>query len=232
MSYRWLLLAVLIALPAPAQDPHLPVFVELFTSEGCSSCPPADQLLQQIDSRVIVLSEHVDYWNHDGWADPFSSSELTARQQAYSRRFHIDGPYTPEMVVDGAAEFTGSDAARLSRELTAAAQRPKAAVKLERTDSGVQVKVERAPANDAVFLAIADESDESSVSAGENRGRRLRHVAVARGMRKIGKVEQDGGFQRQIGMARKTRGQRVIVFVQEGDSGPVSGAAMLPAEKL
>jgi hypothetical protein len=231
MPYAVALIALLLALPAFSQNTRAPILVELFTSEGCSSCPPADRLLEQIDPRVIVLSEHVDYWNHDGWADPFSSAELTARQQAYSRRFHLDGPYTPEMVVDGTAEFTGSDAPRLSREVNAAAQRQKAAVTLHRTGSGIQVSIEGAPAGDGVFLALADPSGESNVSNGENRGRHLRHVAILRSLRKVGKVDKSAAFQREIGLAANSRGQRVIVFVQEGETGPVAGVAMLAPEK-
>lgn len=233
MAYSLLLTALLFAVPSLAQNTRAPILVELFTSEGCSSCPPADRVLQQIDSRVVVLSEHVDYWNHDGWVDPFSSAEVTARQDAYSRRFHLDGPYTPEMVVDGTAEFNGSDASRLSRELSAAAQRRKASLTLQRRDSGVQVTVEGASAGESVYLAVADDSAESNVSAGENRGRRLHHVAIARSLRKVGKIERGGTFQKEINLpGKKTRGQRLIVFVQEGDTGPVSGAAMLPPEKL
>ena len=90
------------------------VVVELFTSQGCSSCPPADALLAVLDKdpNVIVLSEHVDYWNHLGWRDPFSSSAHSARQQQYARRFGQDGPYTPQMVVDGRVQFVGSDSRR------------------------------------------------------------------------------------------------------------------------
>lgn len=232
MAYCSLLIAILFAFPVLAQNTRAPILVELFTSEGCSSCPPADHLLQVIDSRVVVLSEHVDYWNHDGWTDPYSSADVTARQQAYSRRFHLEEPYTPEAVVDGTAEMNGSDGPRLSSALNAAAQRHKAAVKLERDGSGVQVAVEGAGAGQSVYLAVADDTDESNVSAGENRGRHLQHVAVARSLRKVGKVEAGGAFQKEIHLPGKTRGQRVIVFVQEGDTGPVSGVAMLPPEKL
>lgn len=231
MAYRLLLVAFVFVFPTVAQDTRAPILVELFTSEGCSSCPPADRLLEQIDSRVVVLSEHVDYWNHDGWTDPFSSADVTARQQAYSRRFHLDEPYTPEVVVDGTAELNGSDAPRLSRELNAAVKRPKASVKVERDGSGVQIAVAGAGTGQTVYLAVADDSDESNVSAGENRGRRLQYVAVARSLRKVGKIE-GGTFQKEVHLPGKTRGQRVIVFVQEGDTGPVSGVAMLPPEKM
>jgi len=232
MPYALRLIASLLAaISCFAQNSRSPVVVELFTSEGCSSCPPADLLLAQIDPHAIVLSEHVDYWNHDGWVDPYSSPEVTLRQQAYTRRFHLDGPYTPEMVVDGAVEFNGSDAARASHELSAEAAKPKTAVRLTRTPSGVQIGVEGARPGTGVVLAIADDSDESSVTAGENQGHRLRHVAVVRSLKRIGKVERGGSFQKEIALPAKTREQRVVAFLQDGDTGPISGAAMLPSEK-
>ena len=117
---RNLLLAVtLIVLSADAvADPErAPVLVELFTSEGCSSCPPADRHLTQLDSQAIVLSEHVDYWNDQGWKDKFSSPVFTQRQEAYARQFGLQSPYTPQMVVDGEAQFVGGDTRRAAVDI-------------------------------------------------------------------------------------------------------------------
>ena len=109
--------------PSPA-----PVVVELFTSEGCSSCPPADQLLDRLTAaaaddgaKVVALGEHVDYWDRLGWRDRFSSAAFTSRQELYARRFNLDSAYTPQMVVDGHAEFVGSDSAAARRAIAKAA---------------------------------------------------------------------------------------------------------------
>src|ERR1700691_2578855 len=117
---------------SPDSDMRIPVLVELFTSEGCSSCPPADALLEKLDgeqpiagAQIIVLSEHVDYWNHLGWKDPFSSAAFSARQEMYAHRFSLDGPYTPEMVVNGSAECNGSDAQKAESAIRHAIQEPK-----------------------------------------------------------------------------------------------------------
>ena len=114
-----------------------PVLVELFTSEGCSSCPPADAMLAKLDrlqpvagAQVIVMEEHVDYWNHDGWIDKYSSSALTQRQDGYKSRFRINDVYTPQMVVDGSTQFLGSDAKAAVHAIEEARSKPKVGVRV------------------------------------------------------------------------------------------------------
>jgi hypothetical protein len=209
----------------PVAPVRAPVLVELFTSEGCSDCPPADHVLAQLDRVVVVLSEHVDYWNHQGWKDPFSSHEFTVRQETYSERFHLDSPYTPQMVVDGVAQFVGSDAKRAASEVAEAGKRPKADVKLAREGSGVRIEVLGAPSSAGVFLALAEDSTASDVAAGENKGRHLAHVAVLRSLRKVGSVKRGAAFSASVPLPAGAAEQRVVVFLQEGSAGPVLGAA-------
>jgi hypothetical protein len=224
---------VCLALTAVAADPvRQPVLVELFTSEGCSSCPPADRLLAQLDSQVIVLSEHVDYWDNLGWKDKFSSPAFTERQEVYARAFRLESPYTPQMVVDGAAQFTGGDARQAAAEIAKAASQAKASITLMRSGAGVQVAVEGAPREADIWLALADNNATTKVGAGENRGHTLNHVAVVRSLRKIGYVKRKGGFSRQIDLPAGAGGQRVVVFLQEAGQAHVLGAAMLPAPEI
>jgi hypothetical protein len=209
-----------------------PVLVELFTSEGCSSCPPADRHLQQLDSGAIVLSEHVDYWNQLGWKDKFSSPEYTQRQETYAKEFGLESPYTPQMVVDGAAQFTGGDTRRAAVEIDKAANRAKATIVLERVTKGLRVDIEGVPHEADIWLALADDSDTTRVAAGENKGRTLVHVAVVRSLRKIGWVKRGGEFSRQIDLPTGASGQRVVVFLQETGQARVWGVAMLPAPEI
>jgi hypothetical protein len=156
------------------------VLVELFTSEGCSSCPPADALLERLDAQpfdgvqIIALSEHVDYWNHQGWSDPYSSAAFSARQQEYARRFGIDGPYTPEMVVDGRREFVGSDARAAESAIRSAAGHPITAISITDQDGRTVVEVSPLPQGTgrkaAVFVAHAANSGLQNVAGGENKG--------------------------------------------------------------
>ena len=223
--YRHLLIALFCCFAFGASNAsRAPVLVELFTSEGCSSCPPADRVLQQLDADAIVLSEHVDYWDQLGWKDAFSSHSLTERQMNYGRQLGLDQVYTPEMVVDGKVEFNGGDGGRARGEIAKAAQRPKAQVTITRTGSGLQVDVKDAPHSATVFLAVADNADASQVGAGENKGHRLQHVSVLRELRKLGTVKKGGNFS--LPVLAPAASQRLVVFVQESGQGAIEGAAV------
>ena len=211
-----------------------PVLVELFTSEGCSSCPPADLVLQRLERgqvvpgvTVIALSEHVDYWNHLGWRDPFSSPLMTQRQQVYATRFRIDGPYTPQMVVDGEQQFVGSDAVRARRAIALAAQRQKLDVTAGMTSPGtLQVTVPASAANADVMLAVVYDPEPSAVARGENSGRRLVHVSVVKSLLRVGEVSGGKGFTGNVQVLDDARlaNERAVVFVQERGQGSVLGS--------
>lgn len=234
-----------------AQDPRGPVLVELFTSEGCSSCPPADALLQELDRKqpvpgadAIVLSEHVDYWNRIGWKDPFSSSFFSERQSAYADRFGLSSVYTPQMVVDGAAEFTGSESGTARDAIGKAGRAPKLAVRLssvrlEESNSlraSVEVdgpvKTRRAD----VFVVLALDHAESQVSRGENAGRNLSHVGVVKKLEKIGEFRAGEKFAKDVEFKIDTANPgnlRLVAFVQERGMGRVLGATeVLAGSKL
>src|SRR5579862_170106 len=182
---------VLLCVAADNGAPRVPVLLELFTSEGCSDCPPADRLLELLDQKqpvagadLIVLSEHVDYWDRLGWKDPFSSSQYTVRQQDYSDKYHFDGVYTPQLAVDGRFGLVGSDAGAAQAAIRNAMREPKINLRiLEAVRNGNQVTftVELpAAAGQAgvLYVALADNRAESHVSRGENAGHALSHVAV------------------------------------------------------
>jgi len=172
-----------------------------------------------------VLSEHVDYWDRLGWRDPFSSHAATLRQEAYARGFGTEGPYTPQMVVDGATEFVGNDTRRATEEIARARSREKIAVRVSRTDAGVQVRIDAATKPAEVWMALADDSATSQVLAGENKGRSLHHVAVVRSLRKIGVLKRGAGFDQVV--AVPAGAGRVVVFVQDGGLGKVYGVGAL-----
>ncbi|MGD1063771.1 MAG: DUF1223 domain-containing protein [Terracidiphilus sp.] len=190
---------------APAQAPTQPnpVLVELFTSEGCSDCPPADAVLAQLDTQgfpgaqVIVLSEHVTYWNHQGWTDPFSFDEIDFRQQGYVRQFGLDSPATPQFVVDGAMQLAGSNPPVLAGFITRAAAAPKIQIEIgnahRAANGSIAFTVHTATAAKGTLVAvIAENATHSEVSHGENAGRTLHHVAVVRVIKEFGSSATDG----------------------------------------
>lgn len=243
---------------SPAASPNaslrVPVLVELFTSEGCSSCPPADLLLMQLDqtpalagAEIIALSEHVDYWNYIGWSDPFSSEAYSARQQAYAEALRLTGGrgdvYTPQMVVDGQFEFVGGNAVKAREAIVQAAVFPKAEVKLSLINAAsndelkLRVHASQLPQVHAqdqaeVMLAIAESNLASSVTHGENSGRKLRHTAVARVLRGLGQFaptqkvfETETAIKLAAGWKRNDL--RLIAFIQEHTHRRILGAASI-----
>lgn len=237
------------AVPPRASDGRrAPVIVELFTSEGCSSCPPADKILEHLEksqpvegAEIIALSEHVDYWNYIGWSDPFSSELFSARQQAYAPVFRNDGVYTPQMVVDGQAEFVGSNLTKAQTAIARAAKLPKADVTLEWMADAKSIKlkasVEKLPAisdgdTAEVLLAITESNLASQVVRGENAGRRLPHTAVVRELRSLGNISDSGKpFRAETTFAPgkdwKLGNLRTVIFVQERRHKRILGATVV-----
>jgi hypothetical protein len=224
-----------------------PVLVELFTSEGCSDCPPADALLEKLDRsepangiEVIALSEHVDYWNYIGWRDPYSSYEYSLRQGAYGRQFGLGSVYTPQMVVDGRVQFVGSDERDALRAIEDASRTAKIPISLSsvRFDGAnrIVLHVEAGPwpaslppSSAEVLLALADDSDVSSVTRGENAGRTLKHVAVVRSLVSVGKLDAAGSFSQSVTLnldRGSTRNVRVVAIVQQPEVGGVLGVGL------
>ncbi len=227
-------------------DAH-PILVELFTSEGCSSCPPADALLQRMDTsppiagaQFIVLSEHVDYWDHDGWKDPNSSAALTERQAAYVRALGLKTAYTPQIIVDGISEMRANDLQQADKVFHEAAAAPKVPVRIGEVsvDAGnpdvLRTRIEADGNSDKhnadVFVAVALDRVESQVLRGENGGRRLTHVAVVLQLTKIGKLPKGKTFDESVQLKLKPgtdpRNIRIVAFVQEPGPGRLLGAAL------
>lgn len=223
--------------PASARA-RVPVLVELFTSEGCSDCPPADRLLEELDAKqfvpgaqAIVLSEHVTYWNHLGWRDPFSMDEMDDRQKEYGARFNLDSIYTPQVVVDGAAQLVGNNSADLTRAVANAALTPKKPLTIADAhwENGAVVFAAHGTAEYGARLvaALAADATRSEVARGENAGRTLHHVAVVRVMKDFGSAVADGKQLRLSG-GTLTRGNgasepvRLVVFAVDRKTGHVS----------
>jgi hypothetical protein len=237
-----------IAQSSTPEAARKPVVVELFTSEGCSSCPPADALLQQLvaeqpvgGAEIIALEEHVDYWNHDGWVDPYSAQEWTQRQQDYASLIKND-PYTPELVVDGQKQFVGNNPQQAELEIEKAARSVKTdiAITTAKSDSkGASLRVSAGKLSGTVsgdvaeiWLAVTEDGLHSTVSRGENAGHVLQHVATLRSLKKIGTADANGAAVSFSGETIvkfnphwNVEKLRVTVFIQKKKSREILGAA-------
>jgi hypothetical protein len=231
------------AAQSPSPTGRTPVLVELFTSEGCSSCPPADKLLATLaaqqpvaGARVIVLEEHVDYWDQGGWHDRFSSSQFTTRQNLYAPRLKFDDPYTPQMVVDGQTQFVGNDSTKAVAAITQAAQGEKLALMLgAATVEGKRITCTVSAANAGalprgdLYAVLVDPSASTEVRAGENGGKRLEHVSVVRSFQRIGRLQDLSkgpvAFKMSAPSEEAAGKMRLVVFAQLPDQGAVRGVA-------
>ena len=240
-----------IWLPAghAAEAPLTPVIVELFTSQGCSSCPPADAILRSFERNqpvadvvIVPLSEHVDYWNRLGWRDPFSSPRFSARQRAYGAALDLPGLYTPMMVVDGRTVLVGSDRDSAQRAIEEAGAHPKTTVHLDvdtiETSRVIDVAMsvgEPVPNSGRaveIWLAVTEAGLVTDVMAGENMFRRLRHTGVVRHLERVATM----AFADPLPTAPVTRRVqlddawdrsrlRVVVFLQDSATSAIVGAA-------
>lgn len=219
----------------------MPVLVELFTSEGCSSCPPADRVLAQLDkdqpnsdAEIVTLSLHVDYWNNIGWKDPFSSPLYSQRQTIYAQKFGGGSIYTPQMVVDGIRQFVGSNTDEASKAISESVKSPKAKIGLDLTEDKLKVNVSEIPSHEdaSVFLAVAEDNLSTKVGGGENGGRTLEHTSVARWLQPIGKIlPADNKFETetvvQFQPDWKRENLKLVVFVQENQSRKILGTNLV-----
>src|SRR5437899_7534381 len=214
------------------------VLVELFTSEGCSSCPPADAVLARLHRQqpvagveLIVLSEHVDYWNSLGWKDPFSDARFSERQSDYGGRV-----YTPQAVVDGRTDVLGSDERAIVTAVTAAAREPHGGLRLTVAKKGVRIAVAGlSDHSDAdVMVAVVEDGLVSKVERGENGGRTLAHTGVVRALQRVGTIPAAADHwtnEVPVSLDGSWRRPRVVAIGQDARSRRILAAGVLEEER-
>jgi len=239
------LLAAMVAGRAPAQT----VVVELFTSEGCSSCPPADRVLLALENsreprsfvpagiEIIALGEHVDYWDQLGWKDRFSSPLFSARQQDYGKAFRLESVYTLQMVVNGQKEVLGSDSRAVRDAIGKAAKEPHAEVAISMTSAEtVSFRVSKLPPGSRetdILLAVTENGLVTPVYGGENSGRELRHAAVVRSISSLGRLdpkrpgEYSAVAQLNLRPDWNRSNLKLVLFVQDRMTRHILGAASI-----
>jgi len=222
---------------APVQE-H-PVLVELFTSEGCSSCPPADEILRkmhdmhtQAGTLIVTLSEHVTYWNHDGWTDPFSDQDFTDRQSAYGQRLGVSEVYTPQVVVNGGAQLNGTDGFNILKAVDAARSTAVTVHIVSAKADGKKVELTfsvegELPKKGAdVYAVVADDTDTTDVLRGENKGRTIKHVSVARRLAKVATVKDATARTVSVTVPSEgAGGHHLVLIAQEQGVGKVLAVA-------
>lgn len=217
------------------------VLLELYTSEGCPTCPPADAHLARLereqpiaDTEIITLALHVDYWNSLAWKDVYSSPMFSRRQQIYSLALKTNQSYTPQMIVDGQIEFTGSNAAKARKAILEASKTIKAAIAITPHTAGCKIEITGIPAHETatVFLAITEDNLASNRKSGQNSNKKVEHISVVRELKSLGmlaaaqtNLEIDTALQVQS--AWKKENLKLVVFVQENASRRILGASRI-----
>jgi hypothetical protein len=248
MRRTGLLFAVALAVASSGVHaaPPTPVIVDLFTSEGCSDCPPADTLLEKLittqpiaGAEIIGLGQHVDYWDRLGWKDRFSSAALTGRQQLYQTRFGTESIYTPQMVVDGRAEFVGSDASAARKAIEKTLAAPHGRMTIDLASAAIHVTVSDLPPlprgdRADIIVMVTERGLTTDVKRGENHGKVLAHAPVVRYLATIGRIPDgaSGGTAsaRDIALPPDWRRDRlaVVAFVQQQRGRAILASASVP----
>ncbi len=200
--------------------------IELFTSEGCSSCPSADKLLETINKEyegknVLALSYHVDYWNRLGWNDEFSNAENTARQNYYANSFHLNSIYTPQAVINGTKEFVGSDRSKMLSTIHSSKKINRPITLYAVTDNNnvnVDYKINDQPASENILVALVQKQATTDVKRGENGGRKLRHINIVRGFQ-ILKNKSKAEFK----LPGEKNNFFIVALLQNDKSGSIEG---------
>lgn len=230
-------LAAGLSLPAAAQEAAPVVVVELYTSQGCNSCPPADALLGELARQpgVIALGFHVDYWNYLGWHDPYSNKKFTYRQKEYAMALRQTGVYTPQMVVQGRRGEVGSDRRAVLQAIAEARKaKPSVGVVLEKVE-GNRLRAIVTAVNGAkgasVYLALFDRRHTTAIPRGENEGKTLTNHHVVRDWKKLGQLDSEKAeFAITAAGEKGEKRSGAAVLVQHGKGGPILGAAVAYVE--
>ncbi len=240
MIKRYLLIICLCLLPHLSWSAYQPVaVVELFTSQGCSSCPPADLILAKLDKAsqekhlaILSLSFHVDYWNHLGWRDPFSQKEFTKRQAWYAKQLE-DNTYTPQLIINGRYSLVGSDSAKVQKLVNKSLTEPASTaiqlmlVTIDTHDIQVEFKLSGEWREKNLAVALVEKKVAVDVGRGENAGRRLEHVNVVKEFKLLAPDQDTGSFKLKSPSLKTMNQYSIIAYVQERNLPEILGATRI-----
>jgi len=222
-------IAVLALRDVPARAGGTPVVVELYTSQGCNSCPPADVAVSELARRddVIALSLHVDYWDYLGWRDTFAQHQFGQRQHGYREAWGKRVVYTPQVVVQGARDVRATIGALESAISAAQSQEPPITVSIERSGGMLKCRIDPGPrpVTGTVWIAKYALSETVEIERGENAGRELTYINVVNSLSRIG--DWAGSEPEEVAMPQPDPGEGVAIWIQDGAAGPILAAAKI-----